>query len=202
MIGFLASCEHDFPKQWQDFAVEFDRVARKPLITFYREHLFKEMELYQDPDTGMCIRSAKTSRCVVRNPTQRKLIIEVSRTYPNGDVVPNFSEIIPGEEYSIEPFSGSETIRLGETPLETLMRLLTEEMAIVPGRITPANLEMFGRDIPHFENRHKSSVYPTVQTENETTWFNVVTHQLSSSFKSQNTRDSGVTLNREWFDEL
>ncbi|MDB5265873.1 MAG: hypothetical protein JWM39_586 [Parcubacteria group bacterium] len=199
-IQFLASCEHEFPKDWKEFAAEFDRHSRKKIITLYREKHFKEIKIYQDSDTGVAVRDAMTSRAIIRNPTQKKFIIEMSRTYEDGETVPNYPgypDVIPLEMWSI-----SETMQKGEDPLKTLLRGMQDEMGFKPDNIMPRETVRVGITLPAFDDFHPSSVYKGVWTRKTTFWHTVQTHQFSSSFKLPRKRDNSVLLNWEWVDEL
>lgn len=192
---FYLSCEHSVSVRL------FNKVSRKPFSVFYDEFRNKEITLSQHPELGIALRCAKTSRGIIRNRAEKKFIVEVSRTYPNGDTVPNYPNYPDG--VTLEMWSISETIRRGDTAFDTLLRGMTEEMDVKPDKITPLEVTKPGYMLPRFTPPpHKSSVYEGVWTEVETIWHTVETHKLSSNFKFSDTRDNGVLLNREWLDDL
>jgi hypothetical protein len=187
---FYLSCEETVPVR------VFNKISRKRFPTFFMEHRKKEIEISQDPDTGVFVVDRQTARGFVRNPTQEMYILEESRTYENGETVPNYPEGI-----TLEMWSASETIHRGETALETFIRCLIEEMGVKPGRIKPGNFKIPGREPPAFGNFRKSGVYAAVNVRQKVFWFSAETHEFSPSFKFSNKRDNGVRLNRVWIDE-
>ncbi|MDB5237721.1 MAG: hypothetical protein JWL88_823 [Parcubacteria group bacterium] len=192
---FYLSCEKSIPVRM------FNKIGRKPFATFYGEHANKEIRSYQDPYTGVFVVGRHSSKGIVRNPYDKKFILEVSRTYENGETIPNYPNYPEG--VTLEMWSTSETVRRGETARETFIRGLTEELGIKYGRIQATNFVEPGLGDPEFEAPlRESSVYPGVWVRTRTTWHSVETHQLSHKFKFSKKRDSGVLLNWEWIDDL
>ncbi len=187
---FYLSCKGTVPIR------TFNKVSRKRFHIFFDEHVNKEIQVSQDPETGVFVVDRQTARVFVRNPTLEMYILEESRTYENGETVPNYPEGI-----TLEMWSASETIHRGEVALQTVIRCLNEEMGVRYGRIKPRNFKIPGREPPAFGDFRKSGVYAGVWTRQSVIWFTAETHEFSPSFKFTNTRDNGVQLNRVWIDE-
>ncbi len=214
MAEFLASCNESVPLD------KFDELSNKRLIDLVEENSGREVEIYRDPKTGRAIREAKSVRAIIRNPAEKKQLLEMSRTYLNGKTIPNYPgypSVIPFEVWSI-----SETQKLNEAPLDCLKRGLDEELKIKaenifeskvsPLRFTPTDYRaqfIIKNPAKGLESKlwtpddiHKSSAYAGVWSRVVITWFIVSTYQLSEKIPLPTKRDSGVIINREWIDDF
>ncbi|KND49575.1 MAG: hypothetical protein AB203_00640 [Parcubacteria bacterium C7867-008] len=185
MQAFLASCEPRIAIQ------DFDKVGNKRHVDLYEELNGREIDIYQDQDTGIARRRAKNVKGIIRNPAMDAVLVETSRTYLNGNTIPNFEGELP-----LEVFSFSETLHYLEKPLDGLLRGMREELKVKTEVLSRKRIQRTGLVTKHIR---RSKAYAGMESEVQTYWFVIETVLLSPGIMIPFTRDSGVTINRRWY---
>ncbi|KND50885.1 MAG: hypothetical protein AB202_00565 [Parcubacteria bacterium C7867-007] len=197
MQEFLESCEPRIPIK------DFNRRGNKRHIDLYRELTglkgkAREIEIYQHPVTGVARRKAKSAKSIITNDKMKAVLVEVSRTYLNGKTIPNFDIPLHVDHVPLNLFSNSETVGLGEHPFSAAIRGLEEELHVSRRKLVFRRIQethLVTNDI------HPSKAYAGVESEVESHWYVINTYQLSPAIMIPTVRDSGVTINRQWYVE-
>jgi hypothetical protein len=187
----IPASERDHVRR-REFRKVFDQLSNKRFIDLYSELKGRDISIDIDPKTGWALRNAKTVRAVIRNPEAGAILIEESRTYLNGETIENYKAV------DVERWSFSETIKLHETPFDCLLRGLSEELGFNSSQLKKRKLKSVLNPIPDV---HPSKAYKGVLSTAVVYWFTLDTLQLDPNLALPKKRDSGVTLNRGWYDE-
>jgi hypothetical protein len=169
----------------------FDELGNKTIEGLHHEITGKDVVLRKHLVTRRIIRCAQSAKLIIKNPEEKHHLLEVSREYPNGNVVQIYKKDDPFRTW----YSLSETRKRGELAIMGAIRGVQEELGI--GIFDISELTPIGHlEIPDF---HKSSAYPGLWSLVYNRWFEWNTWQLSIQEELPKIPDNGVVINRQWF---
>ncbi len=140
----------------------FDRTYKKPLEKLFVEQLTGQIEFDFTKKVDGKLRTCSTrARLKLRTPTEE--LVEVNRIYPSGKHVSQLGYTTSIVEALKRPgWSVSETMVFGETPIDTMIRGIMEELGL-PKEEIPRDRLVLKTPTP-LVDEHDSTVYPFVSS--------------------------------------